>query len=116
MAVNNTTGSFASMEFPMAFSRQDSFPLDKTCVYGSLEDAKAYAQTSPLAYVGQVISVVVDGTATIYQIKNTAGDLEPLGTGDLEGDVEAIVTANVASDAEVAEMLNEVFGADDAEG
>ena len=69
MAVNNTTGSFASMEFPMAFSRQDSFPLDKSSVYGSLSDAQTYAQTSPLAYVGQVIAVVVAGTATIYQIK-----------------------------------------------
>ena len=76
MAVNNTTGSFASMEFPMAFSRQDSFPMDKSSVYGSLSAAQTYAQTSPLAYVGQVIAVVVDGTATIYQIKNTAGDLE----------------------------------------
>ena len=99
MAVNNTTGSFASMEFPMAFSRQDS-----------------YAQTSPLAYVGQVIAVVVDGTATIYQIKNTAGDLEALASGDFEGNVEAVLATQVASDAEVAEMLNEVFGADDAEG
>ena len=116
MAVNNTTGSFASMEFPMAFSRQDSFPLDKSSVYGSLSDAQTYAQPSPLAYVGQVIAVVVDGTATIYQIKNTAGDLEALGTGNLEGDVGSIVDARVASDAEVAEMLNEVFGTNDAEG
>ena len=61
-------------------------------------------------------SVVVDGTATIYQIKNTVGDLEALGTGDLEGDVGSIVDSRVASDAEVAEMLNEVFGADGAEG
>ena len=46
MAINNTTGSFPFMEFPMAFSRQDSFPLDKTSVYGSLEAAQTYAQTS----------------------------------------------------------------------
>ena len=114
MAVNNTTGSFASMEFPMAFSRQDSFPLDKSSVYGSLSDA--YAQTSPLAYVGQVIAVVVDGTATIYQIKNTAGDLEALASGDFEGNVEAVLATQIASDTEVTEMLNEVFGTNDAEG
>ena len=29
MAINNTTSDFAFMEFPMAFSRQDGFPLDK---------------------------------------------------------------------------------------
>ena len=58
MAINNTTSDFAFMEFPMAFSRQDGFPLDKTCVYGSLAAAQTYAQTSPLAYVGQVLAVV----------------------------------------------------------
>ena len=116
MAINNTTGSFPFMEFPMAFSRQDSFPLDKTSVYGSLEAAQTYAQTSPLAYVGQVLSVVVDGTATIYQIKNTAGDLEALASGDFEGNVEAVLATQIASDTEVAEMLNEVFGASAAEG
>ena len=105
MAVNNTTGSFASMEFPMAFSRQDSFPLDKSSVYGSLSEAQTYAQTSPLAYVGQVIAVVVDGTATIYQIKNTAGDLEALASGDFEGNVEAVLATQIASDTEVTEML-----------
>ena len=116
MAINNTTGSFPFMEFPMAFSRQDSFPLDKTSVYGSLEEAQTYAQTSPLAYVGQVLSVVVDGTATIYQIKSTAGGREALASGDFEGNVEAVLATQIASDTEVAEMLNEVFGTNDAEG
>ena len=102
MAVNNTTGSFASMEFPMAFSRQDSFPLDKSSVYGSLSDAQTYAQTSPLAYVGQVLSVVVDGVSTTYQIKNTSGELEPLGSA----------AVSVATDDEVEEMFGEVFGTD----
>lgn len=99
MAINNTTSDFAFMEFPMAFSRQDGFPLDKTSVYGSLEAAQTYAQTSPLAYVGQVLSVVVDGVSTAYQIKNTAGDLEPLGSAAVD----------VASDAEVTEMITDVF-------
>jgi hypothetical protein len=103
MAINNTTSDFAFMEFPMAFSRQDGFPLDKTSVYGSYEAAQTYAQTSPLAYVGQVLSVVVDGVSTAYQIKNTAGDLEPLGSA----------AVNVASDDEVTEMITDVFGADE---
>lgn len=100
MAINNTQNSFAYMEFPMAFSRQDSFPLDKTGIYGSLTEAQTYAQTSPLAYVGQVLAVVENGEAKQYQIKDTAGTLEPLGgLGD----------TGVATDAEVEEMLNEVF-------
>lgn len=105
MAINNTTSDFAFMEFPMAFSRQDGFPLDKTSVYGSLEAAQTYAQTSPLAYVGQVLSVVVDGVSTTYQIKNTAGDLEPLGSAAVD----------IASDTEVDEMFDEVFGSEQSE-
>ena len=109
MAVNNTTGSFASMEFPMAFSRQDGFPLDKTSVYGSYEKAHTYAKTSPLAYVGQVLAVVENGNSTTYQIKNTAGDLEPLGTGDLAGDVDALLAAQRATDEEIQAAIGEVY-------
>ena len=99
MAINNTTSDFAFMEFPMAFSRQDGFPLDKTSVYGSYEKAHTYAKTSPLAYVGQVLAVVENGNSTTYQIKNAAGDLEPLGSA----------AVNVATDQEVNEMLEEIF-------
>lgn len=106
MAIDNTTSSFAFMEFPMAFSRQDGFPLDKTSVYGSLSEAETYAQTSPLAYVGQVLSVVVDGEATVYKIKDTAGTLEPLGADAME----------VATDSEVEEMIDEVFGTEEVTG
>lgn len=113
MAVNGSTSSHSFMEFPLAMKRQGAFPLDENSVFYSMTDAQQYAQENPTAYVGQVIAVVVDGSSTVYQIKNTAGDLEALGTGDLEGDVEAAVAANVASDAEVEEMLSEVFGADE---
>lgn len=97
MAVNNTTSDFAFMEFPMAFSRQDGFPLDKTSVYGSYEKAHTYAKTSQLAYVGQVLAVVENGNSTTYQIKNAAGDLEPLGAAGL----------NVATDQEAEEAITE---------
>ena len=70
MAIDNTTSSFAFMEFPM---------------------------------VGQVLSVVVDGEATVYKIKDTAGTLEPLGADAME----------VATDSEVEEMIDEVFGTDE---
>ena len=116
MAVNGSTSSHSFMEFPRAMKRQGAFPLDENSVFYSMSEAQTYATSNPTAYVGQVIAVVADGASTIYQIKNAAGDLEALGTGDLEGDVGSIVDSRVASDAEVAEMLNEVFGADDAEG
>ena len=103
MAINHTTPHFAFMEFPMAFSRQDGFPLDKTSVYGSLTEAETYAKTSPLAYVGQVLSVVENDEAKAYQIKDTAGTLEPLGAD----------AVSVATDGEVEEMMDEVFGTDE---
>ena len=116
MAVNGSDKSFAKMEFPLGMKRQDAFPLDDSSVFYSLEDAQAYAQSNPTAYVGQILSVVVNGESTAYQIKNAAGDLDPLGTGDMDEDLDAYFEANTATDEEVQEMLNEVFGTNDAEG
>lgn len=104
MAVNGTDKSYSFMEFPLSMSRQDAFPLDKSSVFYSVEDAQAYAQSSPLAYVGQHLSVVVGGVSTAYQIKNEAGDLEELGAGGV----------SVATDAEVEEMMNEIFGTNES--
>ena len=93
MAINGSDKSFAFMEFPLSMSRQDGFPLDKSSVFYST------------AYVGQILSVVVNGESTAYQIKNAAGDLEPMGAA----------AVSVASDTEVEEMFDEVFGADQPE-
>lgn len=114
MAINGSDKSFSKMEFPLGMKRQDAFPLDDSSIFYSMSDAQTYAQSNPTAYVGQVIAVVEGGVSTIYQIKNAVGDLEALGTGDLEGDMAALVAAKVASDDEVAEMLGEVFGEDNA--
>lgn len=105
MAVNGSGKSYAFMEFPLSMSRQDAFPLDKSSVFYSLEDAQTYAKTSPLAYVGQHISVIIDGVSTAYQIKNAAGDLEPMGASDV----------SIATDEEVSEMFDEVFGTEEDE-
>lgn len=106
MAINGSDKSFAFMEFPLSMSRQDAFPLDKSSVFYSMSEAETYAQTSPLAYVGQHISVVENGVSTAYQIKNEAGDLEPMGAA----------AVSVATDTEVEEMFDEVFGTDADQG
>lgn len=103
MAINNTEKSFAKMEFPLTIKRQDGFSLDNTEVWGSMADAEEYAKTNPTAYVGQGISVVVDGVAKRYVIANANGDLSPLGA-------DAVTPA---TDAEVNEMINDVFGSDE---
>lgn len=97
MAINNTEKTFSNMEFPLAMKRQDAFALDPTSVWASLEEAQNYAKTNPTAYVGQVMAVVEAGASTVYQIKNTAGDLEPLGAAGL----------NVATDQEAEEAITE---------
>ena len=43
-----------------------------------MADAQNYLKSNPTAYIGQVLSVVVDGVATSYTIQNAAGDLAPL--------------------------------------
>ena len=64
--------------------------------------AQNYAKTNPTAYIGQVLSVVADGTATAYTIQNADGDLAPLGAAAVD----------IATDSEVSEMLSEVFPTD----
>ena len=98
MAVNNTLKAYSDMEFPLAMKRQDAFALDETAV----ETAQAYAKTNPTAYIGQLLSVIVDGVATPYVIQNAAGDLAPLGAASVD----------IATDSEVSEMLSEVFPTD----
>ena len=103
MAVINTQDSYAKMEFPLTIKRQDAFSMDPTEIWPSLEAAQEYARSNPTAYVGQELAVIVDGEAQRYFIKNAAGDLVSNGGGDID-------ESSIASDAEVAEMLNEVFG------
>lgn len=80
MAVINKENSY--MEFPLQISRQYAGPIERYSVFYSLAEATTYATTSPIAYVGQFISVVdeANSTATAYQIANTKGDLVEIGS------------------------------------
>lgn len=103
MAVINTQDSYAKMEFPLTIKRQDAFSMDPTETWPSLEAAQEYARSNPTAYVGQELAIIVNGEAQRYFIKNAAGDLVSNGGGGID-------ESSIASDAEVTEMLNEVFG------
>ena len=52
--------------FPLNFRRGNPNPLDNSSVWASIEDAQNYAATDPVAYVGQILTVVdnVNGIAT----------------------------------------------------
>lgn len=81
--------------FPLNFRRGNPNPLDNSSVWASLEAAQTYASTDPVAYVGQVLSVldVVDGvanSATVYCIQDESGTLSRVGTVTLGDDTTII--------------------------
>ena len=106
MAILNTVLPANITEYPNSFKRQGAFPLERYSVFYATEtktafqEALAYAQSNPIAYVGQVVSVVTvnENTASVdvYKIvqkvtgDNIVHDLE------LVGDAEAITAANAA--------------------
>ena len=73
--------TFPFMELPLSISRQGQFPLDKSSIWWSLEDAQNYAQSNPIAYAGQPLTVVneEENTVTFYLI-GTDGTLVPQGS------------------------------------
>ena len=54
------------------YSRGVALPLDASSVYESLGDAQAYAK-NPIAYAGQVITVLEDGNYNAYILNGDAG-------------------------------------------
>lgn len=62
-----------------SYQRKSAVPLEYYSLFNSLNEAKRYAQTNPVAYVGQIITVVENNTVKNYSIINTAGDLEEVG-------------------------------------
>ena len=77
--------------FPLNFRRGNPNPLDNSSVWASIEDAQNYAATDPVAYVGQILTVVdnVNGIATVYAIQDEAGTLKRVGTSPI-GDESTI--------------------------
>ena len=73
---------YSYMEFPLSISRQDAFPLDKSSLWFDKGEAESYASTSPLAYPGQVISVVNEEESKVdtYKIE-VDGSLSAVGGG-----------------------------------
>jgi hypothetical protein len=69
------------MGLPMAISRNNPIPLDKTAVWYDEMEMRNYAATNPTAYVGQVLSLVDETTrtATAYIITSTSGALKEFG-------------------------------------
>lgn len=86
---------------PLNIRRGNPNPLDNSSVWKSLAEAENYAKTSPIAYVGQILTVVsqtsidelIITTATAYVIDNEAGDLKEVGSSPV-GDEKSITVAD----------------------
>lgn len=93
MAVINKNPDFTYM--PLSLKRGNPIPIDTTLVWYNYEAMKTYASSSPIAYVGQILSLVneKDNNATAYIIINTKGDLYEIGQVTF-ADNKAIVINN----------------------
>lgn len=72
--------------FPLNFRRGNPNPLDNSSVWPSLESAQNYAKGDPVAYVGQILTVVENldngGTkVSVYSIQDESGNLEEICSG-----------------------------------
>lgn len=77
----------SKMDWQNVFVRTSDFPLDRSSMFGSLEDAKKYAsgdgsddrELGLTSYVGQIITVYENGETNIYQI-NEDRELQQIAT------------------------------------
>lgn len=105
MAVFNIPNYNEKDGFGMSLNirRGNPNPLDNSSVWSSYEAAKNYAETSAVAYVGQILSVVeeIEGvlTATAYIINDEEGSLVEIGSSAavdtvvVTGDNKTVVVA-----------------------
>jgi hypothetical protein len=89
---------FNVMGLPMAISRNNPIPLDKTAVWYNLDLLKAYAESDPTAYVGQILGLVDESTnsATAYIITSTAGDIKEVGAATIVDNKTIVIDADGA--------------------
>ena len=81
-----------SMAMPKAMKRGNPIPLDASAVWYSLSELQNYAATNPVAYVGQILSLVDadnNNAVTAYIITDTAGSIQEVGSATL-GDNHSI--------------------------
>lgn len=87
MAVINK--DIAYMALPLSIRRGNPFPIDEYSVWYDMGELTNYATTSPVAYVGQIVTLVNESESTVeaYMIQNTAGNLMKLASTTASGDL-----------------------------
>ena len=60
MATHVNTSAIKNItEYPNSFKRQGVFPLERYSLFNSYEEARDYVKNNPIAYIGQIVSVVI---------------------------------------------------------
>ena len=87
MAVINK--DIAYMALPLSIRRGNPFPVDEYSVWYDMGQLTTYAQSSPVAYVGQIVTLVNEDENTVeaYMIQNAAGNLMKLASTTSSGDL-----------------------------
>lgn len=87
MAVINK--DIAYMALPLSIRRGNPFPIDEYSVWYDMGELTTYATTSPVAYVGQIVTLVNEEESTVeaYMIQNIAGNLMKLASTTASGDL-----------------------------
>ena len=87
MAVINK--DIAYMALPLSIRRGNPFPVDEYSVWYDMGELATYATTSPVAYVGQIVTLVNEDENTVeaYMIQNAAGNLMKLASTTASGDL-----------------------------
>ena len=87
MAVINK--DIAYMALPLSIRRGNPFPIDEYSVWYNKSQMETYAQSNPVAYVGQVLVFVDESGSSVeaYVIQNAAGNLMKLATTTASGDL-----------------------------
>lgn len=95
---------YVQMSMPKAMNRTNPAPLDASAVWTSLDELQNYAATNPVAYVGQILSLVAYDEETqaitevkAYIIKDLEGNVEEVGSATLGDDKTITLDSGVLS-------------------
>lgn len=88
---------YVASSLPVAFSRGEPIPIDKSLVWYSIEELQAYASSGATAYCGQIVALVDEATnsAKAYIIADTNGTLKEVGSATLGDD--STISLNASS-------------------
>jgi len=69
MAAFSYTDQANGVGIPFNYTRGNPLPLDSWSLFMSFNEAQSYARTNPVAYPGQVLTVLDNGDPTVYVIR-----------------------------------------------